>query len=74
MYAVTFQSSSVKLQTNVKVLKENTIYVDAPRDTLTNVLYPSGGYNFSVKFRFVNFIFSATFIKSLALLKFCSIS
>lgn len=47
---VTFQSSSVKLQTNVKVLKGNTIYVDAPRDTLTNVLYPSRGYNFSVKF------------------------
>lgn len=34
----------------MKVLKGNIIYVDAPRDTLTNVLYPSGGYNFSVKF------------------------
>lgn len=47
---VTFQSPSLMLQTTIKVLTGNIIYVDAPKDTLTNILFPPGGYNFSVKF------------------------
>ncbi|KAJ7974628.1 Nuclear pore complex protein [Quillaja saponaria] len=41
---------SLKLQTTVTVLKGDSVSVDAPRETLTNIPYPIKGYNFSVKF------------------------
>ncbi|KAI4350639.1 hypothetical protein L6164_005077 [Bauhinia variegata] len=48
---VSFESASLKLQTIVTVLKGDIVSVDAPKEMLTNVPYPSKGYNFSVKFR-----------------------
>ncbi|CAI9763181.1 unnamed protein product [Fraxinus pennsylvanica] len=47
---VHFNSSSFKLQTSVTVLKGNIVSVNAPKDTLTNVPFPTNGYGFSVKF------------------------
>ncbi|KAK7266029.1 hypothetical protein RIF29_18668 [Crotalaria pallida] len=47
---VSFKHGKSKLQTTVTVLKGDTISVDAPKEMLTNVPYPSKGYNFSVKF------------------------
>ncbi|KAL2529004.1 Nuclear pore complex protein [Forsythia ovata] len=47
---VRFHSSSFKLQTSVTVLKGNILSVDAPKETLTNVPFPTNGYGFSVKF------------------------
>ncbi|XP_007031576.2 PREDICTED: nuclear pore complex protein GP210 [Theobroma cacao] len=47
---VSFESSGVKLQTTVTVLPESTLVMDAPREMLTNVPFPSQGYSFSVKF------------------------
>ncbi|KAL6532745.1 hypothetical protein OROGR_013705 [Orobanche gracilis] len=41
---------SKKLQTTITVLKGHGISVDAPKGMLTNVPYPTKGYNFSVKF------------------------
>ncbi|XP_045812556.1 nuclear pore complex protein GP210 isoform X2 [Trifolium pratense] len=41
---------SKKLQTTITVLKGHSISVDAPKGMLTNVPYPTKGYNFSVKF------------------------
>uniref|UniRef100_A0A1J3FQQ1 BIG2 domain-containing protein n=1 Tax=Noccaea caerulescens TaxID=107243 RepID=A0A1J3FQQ1_NOCCA len=55
---VTFESHELKLQTKVTVLLGNTIYVDSPRETLTNVHVPAEGYNFPVKFRENNFVIS----------------
>ncbi|XP_061357530.1 nuclear pore complex protein GP210 isoform X2 [Gastrolobium bilobum] len=52
---VSFQYARSKLQTTVTVLKGDNIFVDAPKEMLTNVPYPSKGYNFSVKFRFANY-------------------
>ncbi|MED6133436.1 hypothetical protein PIB30_028200 [Stylosanthes scabra] len=46
---VSFQYAKSKLQTTVTVLKGDTISVDAPKEMLTNVPYPTKGYNFSVK-------------------------
>lgn len=51
---MSFQYGSLKLHTTVKVLKGDVINVDAPKEILTNVPYPSKGYNFSVKLRFEN--------------------
>lgn len=50
---VTFEGHGLKLQTKVTVLLGNTIYVDSPRETLTNVHVPAEGYNFPVKLRSV---------------------
>ncbi|KAF8399768.1 hypothetical protein HHK36_015638 [Tetracentron sinense] len=47
---VIFEGSSLKLRTTVTVLRVNLVIVDAPAETLTNVPFPSKGYNFSVKF------------------------
>ncbi|KAL6506124.1 hypothetical protein OROHE_022653 [Orobanche hederae] len=41
---------SKKLQTTITVLKGHCISVDAPKGMLTNVPYPTKGYNFFVKF------------------------
>lgn len=46
---VYFEASSVKLRTTVTVPTEDIVSVDAPRETLTNVPFPTKGYNFSVK-------------------------
>ncbi|KAL0662458.1 hypothetical protein Bca4012_099295 [Brassica carinata] len=43
---VTFEGHGLKLQTKVTVLLGNTIYVDSPRETLTNVHVPAEGYSF----------------------------
>ncbi|XP_015576193.2 nuclear pore complex protein GP210 isoform X1 [Ricinus communis] len=47
---VIFESPSMKLQTTVTVVSGNIVSVDAPKETLTNVPYPTKGYSFSVKF------------------------
>ncbi|XP_050223905.1 nuclear pore complex protein GP210 [Mercurialis annua] len=47
---VIFESSSMKLQTEVTVISGNIASVDAPKEMLTNVPYPTKGYSFSVKF------------------------
>ncbi|RDX93240.1 Nuclear pore complex protein GP210, partial [Mucuna pruriens] len=47
---VSFHFGRLKLQTTITVLKGYYISVDAPKEMLTNVPYPSKGYNFSVKF------------------------
>ncbi|KAK4272113.1 hypothetical protein QN277_020709 [Acacia crassicarpa] len=46
---VSFQHASLKLHTTVRVLKGDIISVDAPKEMLTNVPYPSKGYYFPVK-------------------------
>ncbi|XP_054801518.1 nuclear pore complex protein GP210 [Prosopis cineraria] len=46
---VSFLSATLKLQTTVRVLKGDIVSVDAPKEMLTNVPYPTKGYNFSVK-------------------------
>ncbi|CAB4305668.1 unnamed protein product [Prunus armeniaca] len=46
---VFFEASSLKLRTAVIVLTGDIVYVDAPRETLTNVPVPTKGYNFSVR-------------------------
>ncbi|XWS40691.1 hypothetical protein CRYUN_Cryun17cG0017400 [Craigia yunnanensis] len=51
---VSFESSGVKLQTTVTVLPGSTLVVDAPKEMLTNVPFPSQGYSFSVKFSDTN--------------------
>ncbi|ESQ46942.1 hypothetical protein EUTSA_v10027618mg [Eutrema salsugineum] len=48
---VTFEGHGLKLQTKATVLPGNTIYIDYPRETLTNVHVPAEGYRFPVKFR-----------------------
>lgn len=48
-----FEASSLKLRTTVIVLTEDIVSVDAPRESLTNVPFPTKGYYFSVKIRFV---------------------
>ncbi|CAN6929466.1 unnamed protein product [Brassica oleracea] len=53
---VTFEGHGLKLQTKVTVLLGNTIYVDSPRETLTNVHVPAEGYSFPVKFRSNTFV------------------
>ncbi|XP_058778625.1 nuclear pore complex protein GP210 isoform X1 [Vicia villosa] len=47
---VYFHYARSKLQTTITVLKGHSISVDAPKGMLTNVPYPTKGYNFSVKF------------------------
>ncbi|KAJ9135376.1 hypothetical protein P3X46_032567 [Hevea brasiliensis] len=47
---VAFESPSMKLQTAVSVLSGNVVTIDAPKEMLTNVPYPTKGYSFSVKF------------------------
>ncbi|XP_027187547.1 nuclear pore complex protein GP210 isoform X1 [Cicer arietinum] len=47
---VYFHHARLKLQTKITVLKGHSISVDAPKGMLTNVPYPTKGYNFSVKF------------------------
>ncbi|XP_029128898.1 nuclear pore complex protein GP210 isoform X2 [Cajanus cajan] len=47
---VSFHYGRSKLQTTITVLKGNYFSVEAPKEMLTNVPYPSKGYNFSVKF------------------------
>ncbi|KAE8694381.1 GP210 protein [Hibiscus syriacus] len=51
---VYFKSSDVKLQTTVTVLPGSTLVVDAPKEMLTNVPFPSQGFSFSVKFSDAN--------------------
>ncbi|XVE67869.1 hypothetical protein DITRI_Ditri09bG0022500 [Diplodiscus trichospermus] len=51
---VTFENNGVKLQTTVTVLPGSTLVVDAPKEMLTNVPFPSQGYSFSVKFSDTN--------------------
>ncbi|KAK9676341.1 hypothetical protein RND81_11G070500 [Saponaria officinalis] len=48
--SVAFQSPTLKLQTTAKVMNSDIIYVDAPKNTLTNVFVPPEGYKFLVKF------------------------
>lgn len=48
-----FEASSLKLRTTVIVPTEDIVSVDAPTETLTNVPFPTKGYNFYVKIRFV---------------------
>ncbi|XAR51910.1 hypothetical protein NMG60_11006706 [Bertholletia excelsa] len=45
---VIFEGSSIRLQTAVTVLKGNVIFIDAPREMLTNVPSPAKGYRFAV--------------------------
>ncbi|KAM7268816.1 hypothetical protein ACFE04_010982 [Oxalis oulophora] len=47
---VYFNCPSMKLQTTVTVVSGNTVFVDAPKQMLTNVPFPTKGYSFSVKF------------------------
>ncbi|GLU11334.1 hypothetical protein SLE2022_280890 [Rubroshorea leprosula] len=47
---VSYESSGTKLQTTVTVQPRNSLVMDAPKDVLTNVPFPSKGYSFSVKF------------------------
>ncbi|XP_010248630.1 PREDICTED: nuclear pore complex protein GP210 [Nelumbo nucifera] len=47
---VIFEGLGLKLQTTITVLMEDQVSVDAPTETLTNVPFPSRGYNFSVSF------------------------
>ncbi|PRQ54034.1 putative invasin/intimin cell-adhesion [Rosa chinensis] len=46
---VHFEAPSMKLRTTVTVLTDDIVSVEAPRETLTNVPFPTKGYNFSVK-------------------------
>ncbi|KAH9624818.1 hypothetical protein KSS87_018134 [Heliosperma pusillum] len=48
--SVAFRSATMKLETTAKVMNRDIVYVDAPKDTLTNVLVPPEGYKFPVKF------------------------
>ncbi|KAK9225059.1 hypothetical protein WN943_010100 [Citrus x changshan-huyou] len=47
---VFFESPSMKLQTTVTVLSKNIVSIDAPKEVLTNVPYPTRGYTFAVRF------------------------
>ncbi|KAL6960548.1 hypothetical protein U1Q18_038311 [Sarracenia purpurea var. burkii] len=47
---VIFEGSSLKIQTAVTVLKGDSVFIDAPREMLTNVPAPAKGYSFPVKF------------------------
>ncbi|TYI63709.1 hypothetical protein E1A91_D09G035200v1 [Gossypium mustelinum] len=49
---VSFESSNVKLRTTVTVLPGSTLVVEAPKEMLTNVPFPSQGFSFSVKFSY----------------------
>ncbi|OMO59291.1 Bacterial Ig-like, group 2 [Corchorus capsularis] len=51
---VSFESSGVKLQTKVTVLPGSSLIMDAPKEMLTNVPFPSQGYSFLVKFSETN--------------------
>ncbi|XVF14043.1 hypothetical protein REPUB_Repub09cG0022600 [Reevesia pubescens] len=51
---VSFESSGAKLQTTVTVLPGSTLVMDAPKEILTNVPFPSQGYSFAVKFSDTN--------------------
>lgn len=54
----------MKVQTTVTVLSRDTVSVDAPKEMLTNVPYPTKGYAFSVRFRFVDCCCRASLSKS----------
>ncbi|XP_028091019.1 nuclear pore complex protein GP210 isoform X1 [Camellia sinensis] len=47
---VIFKNSSLKLQTEVTVLKGTIVFIDAPKEMLTNVPIPAKGYSFPVRF------------------------
>ncbi|KAL7213703.1 hypothetical protein ACSBR2_016266 [Camellia fascicularis] len=47
---VIFKNSSLKLQTAVTVLKGTIVFIDAPKEMLTNVPIPAKGYSFPVRF------------------------
>ncbi|KAJ4729295.1 nuclear pore complex protein [Melia azedarach] len=47
---VLFECPSMKLQTTVTVLSRNIVSMDAPKEVLTNVPYPTKGYTFAVRF------------------------
>ncbi|CAL5406626.1 unnamed protein product [Camellia sinensis] len=47
---VIFKNSSLKLQTAVTVLKGTILFVDAPKEMLTNVPIPAKEYSFPVRF------------------------
>ncbi|CAL5434444.1 unnamed protein product [Camellia sinensis] len=47
---VIFKNSSLKLQTAVTVLKGTIVFIDAPKEMLTNVPIPTKGYSFPVRF------------------------
>ncbi|OVA20622.1 Bacterial Ig-like [Macleaya cordata] len=47
---VIFEGSRLKLQTAVTVLSVNVVLVDSPAETLTNIPFPTKGYNFSIRF------------------------
>ncbi|KAK3032070.1 hypothetical protein RJ639_036284 [Escallonia herrerae] len=47
---VSFDGSSMKVQTPVTVLKGNILSIDAPKEMLTNAPVPKNGYRFAMKF------------------------
>lgn len=53
IFLVIFVGSNLKLQTTVAVMKVGQLSVYAPAKTLTNIPFPTKGYMFYVKFRFV---------------------
>lgn len=53
---VLFEGSNLTLRTTVTVQTGYTLSVVAPVEILTNVPFPGKGYNFSVNFRFVDFV------------------
>ncbi|XP_028095694.1 nuclear pore complex protein GP210-like isoform X3 [Camellia sinensis] len=52
LQTVIFKNSSLKLQTAVTVLKGTIVFIDAPKEMLTNVPIPAKGYSFPVRFRY----------------------
>lgn len=44
----------MKLQTTVTVLSKNIVSIDAPKEVLTNIPYPTKGYTFAVRFGYVD--------------------
>ncbi|XP_028054843.1 nuclear pore complex protein GP210-like isoform X2 [Camellia sinensis] len=54
---VIFKNSSLKLQTAVTVLKGTIVFIDDPKEMLTNVPIPAKGFSFPVRFGFVNWPF-----------------
>lgn len=54
LLTVYYEAPSWKLATTVTVLTKDIVSVDAPKEMLTNVPFPTQGYSFLVKFRFVD--------------------
>lgn len=48
-----FEAQGLKLRTSITVLAGNIVSVDPPKEMLTNVPFPTKGYSFLVKIRFV---------------------